>query len=66
MNLGRSINNFEKRLNRVDPIVGTKNKTGTSSLKGRQIIPLIKIFEFAAEVAEVIVINSKFYSFIFL
>lgn len=40
MNLERSIVNFEKKLNRVDPVVGTRNKTGLSSWKGRQIIPL--------------------------
>ena len=40
MNLERSIVNFEKKLNRVDPAVGTRNKTGLSSWKGRQIIPL--------------------------
>jgi hypothetical protein len=40
LNLEGSIINFEKRLNRVDPVVGTRNKTGLSSWKGRQIIPL--------------------------
>jgi hypothetical protein len=40
LNLERSIVNLEKKLNRVDPVVGTRNKTGLSSWKGRQIIPL--------------------------
>jgi hypothetical protein len=40
LNLERSIINFEKKLNRVDPVIGTKNRTGLSSWKGKQIIPL--------------------------
>ena len=40
MNLERSIGNLEKKFNRVVPSVGTRNKTGLSSWKGRQIIPL--------------------------
>jgi hypothetical protein len=40
LNLERSIVNFEKKLTRVDPVVGTRNKTGLSIWKGRQIIPL--------------------------
>jgi hypothetical protein len=40
LNLERSIANFEKKLNRVDPILGTRNKTGLSVWKGRQIILL--------------------------
>jgi hypothetical protein len=40
LNLERSIANFEKKLNRVDPILGTRNKTGLGVWKGRQIIPL--------------------------
>ena len=40
MNLKRSFDNFEKKLNRIDPVVRARNKTGLSSWKGRQIIPL--------------------------
>jgi hypothetical protein len=40
LNLERSIVNFEKKLNRIDPVIGTRNKTGLSSWKGKQIIPL--------------------------
>ena len=40
MNLERSIDNLEKKLNRVDPVVGTRNKSGLICWKGRQIIPL--------------------------
>ena len=40
MNLERSIDNFEKKLNRVDPVIGTRNKTVLGNWKGRQIIPL--------------------------
>jgi hypothetical protein len=39
LNLERSIVNFEKKLNRVDPVPGTRNKSGLTSWKGRQIIP---------------------------
>ena len=45
MNLERSIGNLEKKLDRVDPVVGTRNRTGLSSWKGRQIIPLDKWIE---------------------
>jgi hypothetical protein len=40
LNLERSIGNFEKKLNRVDPVLGARNKTRLSRWKGRQIIPL--------------------------
>jgi hypothetical protein len=40
LNLERSIINFEKKLNRVDPVLGARNKTRLSSWKGKQIIPL--------------------------
>jgi hypothetical protein len=41
LNLEGSIINFEKRLNRIDPVSGSaRNKTGLGSWKGRQIIPL--------------------------
>jgi hypothetical protein len=40
LNLARSIVNFEKKLNRADPKLRTRNKTGLSSWKGRQIIAL--------------------------
>jgi len=40
LNLERSIDNLEKKLNRADPVIGTRNKTGLSMWKSRRIIPL--------------------------
>jgi hypothetical protein len=46
LNLGRTIINFEKKLNRVDPVIGTRNKIGLSSWKGKLIIPLEEWIKF--------------------
>lgn len=40
MNLERSIDNLTKRLDRLDPVSHSGNKTGLSNWKGKPIIPL--------------------------
>lgn len=40
MKLGRSIVNLAKKLDRLDPVFPSRNKTGVSIWKGKPIIPL--------------------------